>query len=154
MTNFSIGMMNKRVYALVQHASKITQDFYPESLGQLMIVNAPWVFTGVWTIIKGWLDEVTRNKIQIVGGGYTKELLKYIDEDQLAEFLGGKNPATLIEDKGPWSDYEIVDGHTKDAVVGVRLKNEGPEGKVFTPADLQALPNYLLRSTEEEEEKQ
>jgi len=30
MTNFSIGLMNKRVYALVQHASKITQDFYPE----------------------------------------------------------------------------------------------------------------------------
>lgn len=62
-------------------------------------------------MIKGWLDEVTRNKIQIVGGGYTKELLKYIEEDQLAEFLGGKNPAKLEDDVGPWSTYEIVDGH-------------------------------------------
>lgn len=73
--------MNKRVYALVKTASKITADNYPESLGQLMICNAPWVFTGVWSMIKGWIDEVTRKKINIVGGGYTKELLKYIDED-------------------------------------------------------------------------
>ena len=63
MTNFSIGMMNKRVYSLVQHASKIAQDFYPEQLGQMMIVNAPMLFTGVWALIKGWLDEKTREKI-------------------------------------------------------------------------------------------
>jgi hypothetical protein len=30
MTNFSIGMLNKRVYSLIQHASKIGQDYYPE----------------------------------------------------------------------------------------------------------------------------
>ena len=63
MTNFSIGMMNKRVYSLVQHASKIAQDFYPEQLGQMMIVNAPMLFTGVWALVKGWLDEKTREKI-------------------------------------------------------------------------------------------
>ena len=81
MTGFSVGMMNKRVYALVSHASKITQDNYPESLGQLFIVNAPWAFTAVWAIIKAWLDEVTRNKIQILGGGYKKKLLEIISED-------------------------------------------------------------------------
>jgi len=63
MTNFSIGMLNKRVYSLIQHASKIGQDYYPEQLGQLMIINAPFVFTGVFSIVKGWLDEKTRQKI-------------------------------------------------------------------------------------------
>ena len=81
MSHFSVGMMNKRVYNLVQNASKIAQDYYPESLGQLRIVNSPWVFTGVWSIIKAWLDEKTRLKISLVGGSYKKELLKYIDED-------------------------------------------------------------------------
>lgn len=66
---------------MVQKGSQITQDNYPESLGQLRIVNAPWVFTGVWAIIKVWLDEKTRNKISLVGGNYKEELLKYIDED-------------------------------------------------------------------------
>ena len=60
MTGFSIGMMNKKVYGLVQHAAKIGQDYYPEQLGQLMIVNAPWAFTAVWSMAKGWLDEKTR----------------------------------------------------------------------------------------------
>jgi len=47
----------------------------------LRIVNGPWVFSGVWAIVKVWIDEKTREKISLVGGGYTKELLKYISED-------------------------------------------------------------------------
>lgn len=63
-------MMNSRVYAMVQVGAKISQDNYPEIMGQMMIVNAPMLFTGVWSIVKGWLDERTRAKIQILGGGY------------------------------------------------------------------------------------
>lgn len=102
------------------------------------------LFTGVYSIIKGWLDEKTRQKIQIVGGSYQKKLLEFIDEEQLAEFLGGKNPAKLEDDIGPWSDYDIVDGSKKDDVVGVRLKSDGPDGKVFTPADCALLPNPMI----------
>ena len=46
-----------------------------------MIVNAPWVFTGVWAVVKAFLDEKTRKKIMLVGGSYKKELLKYVDEN-------------------------------------------------------------------------
>jgi len=46
-----------------------------------MIVNAPMLFTGVYAIIKAWLDEKTRQKIQIIGGGYKKKLLEIVDED-------------------------------------------------------------------------
>ena len=98
-----------------------------------MIVNAPWVFTGIWAIVKNFLDEKTRKKIQIVGGSYKKELLKYVDEDQLADFLGGTNKSKLIDDVGPWNDFEIVDGFQKGDTVGVRKKSDGPNGKVFTP---------------------
>jgi hypothetical protein len=76
-------------------------------------------------------------------------LLKYIDEDQLADFLGGKNTAALIDDSGPWNEYEVVDGHLKEHVVGVRKISDGPEGKVFTPADFEQLPNYLITTDAE-----
>mmetsp|Transcript_8522 Transcript_8522/g.13122 ORF Transcript_8522/g.13122 Transcript_8522/m.13122 type:complete len:176 (-) Transcript_8522:58-585(-) len=145
MTGFSIGMMNKRVYSLVQQASKISQDYYPEQLGQLMICNSPYLFTGVWAIIKGWLDEVTREKIQILGGGYKKTLLKYVDEDQLIDFLGGTNTAKLEDDFGPWSDFEIVDGSNPDDKVGIRKKGETE--LCFTPDDLLKLPNYMTSTT-------
>ena len=109
-----------------------------------MIVNAPMLFTGVWAVVKAWLDEKTREKIQIVGGGYTKKLLQYIDEDQLVDFLGGKNTSKIEDDIGPWNDFELVDGVNKNDVVGVRRKSDGPNGKLFTIDDFERMPNYML----------
>lgn len=109
-----------------------------------MIVNAPMLFTGVWAVVKAWLDEKTREKIQIVGGGYTKKLLQYVDEDQLVDFLGGKNTSKIEDDIGPWIDFELVDGVNKNDVVGVRRKSDGPDGKLFTVDDFERMPNYML----------
>ena len=78
LTNFSIGRMN---YGLVQNLAKITQDNYPEQLGIVLIVNAPWSFTTCWSICKSWLDEKTRSKFKVVGGKAIDELRKHIDED-------------------------------------------------------------------------
>ena len=102
------------------------------------------LFTGVWAVVKAWLDEKTREKIQIVGGGYTKKLLQYIDEDQLVDFLGGKNTSKIEDDIGPWIDFELVDGVNKNDVVGVRRKSDGPDGKLFTVDDYERMPNYML----------
>jgi hypothetical protein len=66
----SMKILSKKVYGLIQLASKIGQDYYPEIMGQMFIVNAPFLFTGVWAIVKGFLDERTRNKISIKGGKY------------------------------------------------------------------------------------
>lgn len=66
-----------------------------------------------------------------MGGGYTKELLKFIDEDQLWVGLGGKCQADLLDDVGPWNDFEIVDGSKPGDVVGIKNKND-PDGKVFS----------------------
>jgi len=140
MTGFSISMMNNQVKSLVQKASKISQDYYPEQLGQLMICNAPLLFTGVWAIVKVWLDERTRQKIQIIGGGYKKKLLEYVDEEQLIDFLGGSNKAKLEDDVGPWNEYEIVDSAEPGAKVGIRKREDGPEGEIcFSNDDLLTL---------------
>lgn len=109
-----------------------------------MIVNAPWTFSAAWSVIKGWLDENTRKKIQIVSGDPKQELVKYVDIDQIPVFLGGNNTRPLGQDHGPWDDYEIVDGSSKNDIVGIRKKSDGPNGKIFTPQDLEALPNMLL----------
>lgn len=111
-----------------------------------MIVNAPWVFTGVWAVIKAFLDEKTRKKIQIIGGSYKKELVKYVDADQLPESLGGTNKARLEDNWGPWNDFDLVDGYKKGDVVGIRKKSDGPNGPVFTPAEFEQLENHLLQN--------
>lgn len=111
----------------------------------MVIVNAPKTFTVIWAVIKAWLDEKTREKIQIKGSSYKKTLLKYVDEDQLPEFLGGTNKAPLDADKGPWEDFEIVDGNKKEDVVGVKQKSTG---KFISLDEVLALPNYMIGQEE------
>jgi hypothetical protein len=36
----------------------------------MFIVNAPMLFTGVWAVVKGFLDQRTRDKIKIMGGKF------------------------------------------------------------------------------------
>ena len=110
-----------------------------------MIVNAPWAFTATWTIIKGFIDEKTRAKVMLYGSSYKKELDKFVANDQLPEFLGGTNNGRLMDNLGPWNDFEVVDGYKKGDIVGIRRKADGPGGRIFTPQDLEKLPNMLIQ---------
>jgi hypothetical protein len=90
--------------AFVQIASKIGQDYYPEILGKMFILNSGWMFKGIWSVVKGWIDKKTQNKIIIVSGSGKKELLEHIDEDKLPDFLGGTCTDDLMNDPGPWQE--------------------------------------------------
>ena len=63
------------VYSYVKQASAMSQNYYPERLGRLYLINAPWGFSTVFSVVKGWLDPVTVEKIHVLGSGYQKELL-------------------------------------------------------------------------------
>jgi tRNA A37 threonylcarbamoyladenosine dehydratase len=62
--------INKKVYAMIKNVSAATSDNYPENLGQTIIINAPFLFHGVWSMVKSFLDERTVKKISILGGSY------------------------------------------------------------------------------------
>jgi len=46
----------------------------------MYIINAPMLFTGCWTIVKGFLDEKTRQKISITGSGFLTKVLEVVDK--------------------------------------------------------------------------
>ncbi|MCJ1314445.1 cytosolic factor, phosphatidylinositol/phosphatidylcholine transfer protein [Agyrium rufum] len=97
------------VYGYVQQASGISQNYYPERLGKLYIVNAPWGFAGVFSFIKGFLDPITVAKIHVLGSGYQKELLQQIPAENLPQSLGGKCDCPggcQLADLGPWTEKE------------------------------------------------
>ena len=56
-----------------------------------MIINAPMLFKGVWSIVKGFLDDKTKAKIQLYGSNYKTKMLEIVEIEQMASFLGGKN---------------------------------------------------------------
>jgi hypothetical protein len=80
----------------------------------MYIVNAPWTFRAVFSIVKGFLDAKTVAKIEIVGGSYQSTLLKEIEAENLPTFLGGKCTCAdstgdcKTSDAGPWTNFELT----------------------------------------------
>ncbi|KAI9089463.1 CRAL-TRIO domain-containing protein [Phlyctochytrium arcticum] len=103
---------------LVKQVSTIAQNYYPEMLGKMYIINAPMLFTGVWSIVKGFLDEVTVSKINILGSSYKSKLLETIDEANLPKMFGGSCncPGGCDHaDVGPWNDG-TVEGYPQEVM--------------------------------------
>ncbi|XP_004501761.1 uncharacterized protein [Cicer arietinum] len=72
-------------------ALTILQDYYPERLGKLFIVHAPYMFMKVWKIVYPFIDDNTKRKIVFVDNKKLKStLLEEIDESQIPEIYGGQ----------------------------------------------------------------
>ena len=97
------------VYGYVRQASEISQNYYPERLGKLYIINAPWGFSSVFSVVKGFLDPVTVSKIHVLGSGYQKELLAQVPAENLPTEFGGScscEGGCELSDQGPWQEAE------------------------------------------------
>ncbi|EHY58592.1 cytosolic factor, phosphatidylinositol/phosphatidylcholine transfer protein [Exophiala dermatitidis] len=95
------------VYGYLKSVSAISQDYYPERLGKLYIINAPWGFSSVFSFIKGFLDPITVAKIHVLGSNYLPELLKQVPAENLPKSLGGTcvcEGGCEYSDEGPWKD--------------------------------------------------
>lgn len=84
LSGFGLGNMD---YSVVKFILSCFEHYYPECLGYLFIHRAPWVFSSVWAIIKGWIDPVVASKISFTK--HEKDLLKFIDSDQIPQSMGG-----------------------------------------------------------------
>ena len=93
-----------QVYGYMQRASAISQNYYPERLGKLYVINAPWGFAGVFSVVKRFLDPVTVNKIHVYGGNYQKDLLAQVSAENLPKEFGGEchcAEGCQLSDAGP-----------------------------------------------------
>lgn len=106
-----VGLSNvSSVYGYVQKASAISQNYYPERMGKLYLINAPWGFSSVFSMVKKFLDPVTVAKIHVLGSGYEKELLAQIPKENLPKQFGGSCQCPggcELSDAGPWQDSTL-----------------------------------------------
>jgi len=73
-TKFMFGKTKE----IVKITSKISQDYYPEMLGRMFIINTPFTFKAIWSFVKPFLDEKTSKKISLEGSSYIKKLLEIV----------------------------------------------------------------------------
>jgi hypothetical protein len=74
---------------LLKVLADLLQNYYPERLGRLYIINAPIFFNAAWAIIKVWLDKRIIDKVNVLGSDYAQVLNDHIDHHQHPSFLGG-----------------------------------------------------------------
>ncbi|KAK2743231.1 cytosolic factor, phosphatidylinositol/phosphatidylcholine transfer protein [Myotisia sp. PD_48] len=128
-----VGISNaSSVVGYVRQASAISQNYYPERLGKLYIINAPWGFSTVFSIVKGFLDPVTVNKIFVLGSGYEQELLSQVPAENLPVQFGGKcqcEGGCMMSDMGPWQEPEWVNPSDKPAAKKEEVEEKQIENK-------------------------
>ncbi|GAA5925011.1 phosphatidylinositol/phosphatidylcholine transfer protein SEC14 [Sporobolomyces koalae] len=122
----------------VQEASAISQNNYPESMGKFYVINAPFGFSTVWSLVKGWLDPATVAKIHILGSSYQSELLRQCPSDSLPKFLGGTcdcPEGCSMSDAGPWKGRTKAEQQAALQKVkeSVAVENGQNAGKIAPP---------------------
>lgn len=98
LSKFSMANME---YEPVKFLISCLENHYPECLAQLFVHKAPWLFNPIWNIVKPWLDAEVVSKIHFTKSH--KDLLKYIDDSCIPDYLGGKC-------KVDWDNYHVPDG--------------------------------------------
>ncbi|KAI4366353.1 hypothetical protein MLD38_022240 [Melastoma candidum] len=112
-----VGLKNvtKPARELVMKLQKIDNDYYPETLFRMFIINAGPGFHLLWNSVKAFLDPTITARIHVLGSEYRSKLLEVIDASELPEFLGGSCTCSdqggcLTSDKGPWNNPNILKG--------------------------------------------
>lgn len=95
--------------ALFRATIKQDSTYYPERLGYMFIINAPFIFRPLWAMIKPWLDPNTASKIFVMGSNYRDALLERIDADQIPLEYGGTAKYKLPGRPDDWSDIDDDD---------------------------------------------
>mmetsp|Transcript_7759 Transcript_7759/g.6929 ORF Transcript_7759/g.6929 Transcript_7759/m.6929 type:complete len:256 (+) Transcript_7759:40-807(+) len=117
LSSFSLQNMD---FEAVKVFLGIVQAHYPECLGSAYIVDAPFIFSACWNIIKRWIDPVTASKYIFIS---SSKLLTIADYDQLSpeiiDIYHIKKP--IIEDETSFK--------TPHATPDVSTKLPGEESK-------------------------
>ncbi|KAK0643958.1 CRAL-TRIO domain-containing protein [Cercophora newfieldiana] len=82
------GMRNMDFH-VVRFLVQVFEARYPEYLGVLLVHNAPFVFGGIWRMIKPWLDPVIVSKINFTTGN--ADLARFIAPENLQTCYGGSD---------------------------------------------------------------
>ena len=87
---------DKRFTAVLGAASKLSETLYPQLLDRAVLINAPYIFGAIWSIIKGMVSTKTRAKVALCGTSDTRKgdiskcpFAKLINLHTVPSFLGG-----------------------------------------------------------------
>lgn len=79
----------------LRNMTKGVEMHFPEVAGPIYLVNAPSVVTGLWSMVKKFLDPDTASKVSIASNIPEDKVIALIGSDILPEEFGGTNKYKL-----------------------------------------------------------
>ncbi|KAJ2078705.1 phosphatidylinositol transfer protein csr1 [Coemansia sp. RSA 988] len=73
---------------LVRTLISLLTNYYPETLGILLIYVNSWLFSGIWSLISPFIDPVVKSKIIMINS--SSGFSPYIDPEHLISEIGGR----------------------------------------------------------------
>lgn len=73
--NVSVDFKDFIKWNFVREMLEMLKDHYPERLHRVFLVDAPVVFRALWSLIKPFVDPVTKTKFQFVTGESQRQRL-------------------------------------------------------------------------------
>ncbi|KAE9456634.1 hypothetical protein C3L33_11508, partial [Rhododendron williamsianum] len=102
MTGLKLSSLNQ--IKLLSVISTIDDLNYPEKTTAYYIVNAPYVFSACWKVVRPLLQERTRNKVQVLPGSGKDELLKIMDYASLPHFCKREGSGSSFHSRNKTTD--------------------------------------------------
>ncbi|KAI8557447.1 hypothetical protein RHMOL_Rhmol04G0011700 [Rhododendron molle] len=102
MTGLKLSALNQ--IKLLSVISTIDDLNYPEKTTAYYIVNAPYVFSACWKVVRPLLQERTRNKVQVLPGSGKDELLKIMDYASLPHFCKREGSGSSFHSRNKTTD--------------------------------------------------
>ena len=108
-------------YTPVKFMIKCFEANYPESLGSVLVYKSPWIFQGIWKIIRGWLDPVVASKVHFAS--HVEEVQAFIPRKQIMKELGGDEDYTYkyiepLENE----NAQMEDWESRDKIIAERTE--------------------------------
>ncbi|XP_067141340.1 motile sperm domain-containing protein 2-like [Centruroides vittatus] len=73
------------------------KNYYPHTLGYLLVYDMPWLFNAAWKIVKTWLSKSAVERIKFVSGN---EIFDYVDKPMLPVDMGGSTNKEYVYKQG------------------------------------------------------
>jgi hypothetical protein len=131
-----LGLHHRNAITVLKSAMDFDSLYYPERLGKIYVINAPWIAPSLYKLVHVFLDEYTKSCVQVVPIADTKTFLPtVIPIDNLPKQYGGTTPDIIISDTSSLvaAAASVDDGLTKQYVsYDHEVVLEGNENSVFT----------------------
>lgn len=104
-----LGLATSAAYSFLKGMAELDSLHYPERLGAIYVVNSPKMLSVAWRIIRSWLDERTKTKINILGdiNEFGPILREIMDEDTVLPVEFGGKAASLEQIHEPSSPTHV-----------------------------------------------